>query len=139
MKFLNYLSKIIQANTFEKQEDKREKKFRKEMEKMTKEVDKEEKKREFFSKQIKENLEIDKTVKKQWDITNKHLMKKYNITQKDIENSQKNLIKINKIKDKKYLEFAFIWELYEGRIDLVFNVLDPNHKNYKSSIHFKFK
>lgn len=53
MKFLNYLSKIIQADTFEKQEDKREKKFKKEIEKMTKEVDKEEKERETFSNHVK--------------------------------------------------------------------------------------
>jgi hypothetical protein len=142
MKFLDYLSKIIQADTFEKQQDKREKRFKKEVEKMTKDVDKEEKKRETFSRQVKENGN-DSTVRKQWAISNKHLMKKYNITQRDIENSKNKLLKThellktNKV-DKKYLEFVFIWELYEGRIDLVFNIIDPKHKHYKSSVNFKF-
>ena len=71
------------------------------------------------------------------DAMNKKLMKKYNITKKDISHAQKFLMKKYNVK-KQYMEWAFVWEPLEDTVLLSFNIMDPEHQNYKSTMNYQF-
>ena len=51
----------------------------------------------------------------------------------EIKNARKNLAKKHKI-DPKFLEFAFIWDLKKFGKTINFNVIDPKHIKYKSTV-----
>jgi len=69
------------------------------------------------------------------DNLNKKLSKKYNIKENDIALARKVLAKKHKVQEK-YMKFEFIWEILENHVYLTFNIIDENHKNYKSSVNY---
>jgi len=69
---------------------------------------------------------------------NKILMKKFNIKDSDIKKAQKIVGKHNKV-DPSLLKFHAIWEPgFKDIVDLSYNIMDPKHKNYKSTISYRW-
>jgi hypothetical protein len=62
-------------------------------------------------------------------------MKKHGITKKQIDAATKKLAKEKKV-DPKYLKFFAIDNPLRDIIHLYYNIMDPNHKNYKSTITY---
>lgn len=64
------------------------------------------------------------------------LLKKLRIGKADLDSARAGLSAHLGV-DPKHLEF---WSVYDygwrGMVDLVFNVTDPKHRNYKSSVHY---
>jgi len=82
---------------------------------------------------IREN--ISKNIKQHWDMLNKKLSKKYNIKEKDIKLARKEVAKKHKVQEK-YIEFDFIWEILENRVQLSFRIMDEKHRDYKSTVTY---
>lgn len=62
-------------------------------------------------------------------------MKKYGIKQKDLDAAVKSVSRDKKV-DPKYLKL-FAIDDGMGKLMLYFNIEDPKHKNYKSTITYK--
>lgn len=81
--------------------------------------------------------EVENSIRNHWDLVNKKLSKKYDIKDKDIKFARKQLAKKHKVKEND-LKFEFIWEVLEGTVMLTFNITDENHKNFKSSVNYRW-
>jgi hypothetical protein len=77
------------------------------------------------------------SIQRHYDLINKKLFKQYHVKPKDIEVAKKALAKHHKVQEK-YMEFAFVWEVLEGVVMLTFNITDENHKNFKSTVNYRW-
>ena len=85
-----------------------------------------------FKEILKENIEH---IKRE----NERLKKELNITDKDIEKYKNEVAKKHNTKTK-FLSFVGIGDYrIVGKISIMYNILDPIHKNYKSTVTYTFK
>lgn len=66
------------------------------------------------------------------------LKKKFNIKDNDIKKAQKKLSKHYKV-DLSFLKFHAIAEYgFKDIVDIYYNIMDPKHKNFKSTIAYRW-
>jgi len=81
-------------------------------------------------------MKLKKYITENNELLNKKLMKKYNISKKDIDVARKWLSKKHKVEEK-HMKFEFIWEVLEGHVFITFNIIDKkNTAMYKSSVNY---
>jgi len=69
---------------------------------------------------------------------NKRLLKKFNIKDSDLKMAQKELGKHHNIKPS-FLDFHAVADYgFKDIVDLGFNITDPKHKNFKSTISYRW-
>ena len=69
---------------------------------------------------------------------NARLMREHGVADRDVQKAAKELARKHGV-DPKFVEFWSIYDYgFNGYVDLMFNITDPAHKNYKSSVHYKW-